>query len=127
LVLKGKGNIMIENELQYKITKNKLKLFISQLNQLKKEEKLIDPIFFKAQSEALESIIEEMKKDIENYELSKEKDKNNNQITHNIKCDNLFCIYYQNKKCGHKNPSISLTLKYTYVCFTYEPNENLIE
>ncbi|NVM29288.1 MAG: helix-turn-helix domain-containing protein [Candidatus Helarchaeota archaeon] len=59
---------MIKNELQYRITKTQVKKFITQLNQLKTKEDDLDPILFQAEKDAIESQLEEMQKELEEYE-----------------------------------------------------------
>jgi len=59
---------MIENDLQYKITKDRVEKFTFQLEQLRKAEKGINPILFKAEKEAIESMIDELTHDLKVYE-----------------------------------------------------------
>lgn len=59
---------MIKNERQYRISKAQVERFISQLILLNNKAKDLDPILFQAEKDAIESQIEEMQKDIEEYE-----------------------------------------------------------
>lgn len=58
---------MIENEQQYEITQWTLAKFQGTVNALKLRTDL-DPVMAKAQCEALESMIEEFKRDIRDYQ-----------------------------------------------------------
>jgi len=63
---------MIENEKQYKITKNELKKFKKSLKMLfKSDNSNIHPLLYQVQFDSIESQIQEFKKDIEEYKKLK--------------------------------------------------------
>jgi hypothetical protein len=64
---------MIYNERQLKITKSRLEGFKDSLSQLKVSKRLedIDPLLWKAEQYAIQSMIEELEADIQEYERLK--------------------------------------------------------
>ena len=65
---------MIKNELQYKLTRTSLEGFEARLNLLRANPELrsdIDPIIAKAEEDALESVIEELRQELQTYERTK--------------------------------------------------------
>ena len=65
---------MIKNELQYKLTRNSMEGFETRLNLLRANPEVrsdIDPIIARAEEDAVESMIEELREELQSYERTK--------------------------------------------------------